>query len=104
MIDWEKRFKEKSALKHDNKYYYDKVAYKNAHEKVCVICPVHGEFMVTPNAHLRGVGCPKCNGGVSFTIEEFIKKAKEAHGDKYDYSKVDLKNRLGKTAFLQKTG
>ena len=31
MIDWEKRFKEKSALKHDNKYYYDKVVYKNEH-------------------------------------------------------------------------
>ena len=30
------------------------------------------------------------------TTEDFIKKAKEVHGDKYDYSKVEYTNIFGK--------
>ena len=30
----------------------------------------------------------------ALTTKEFIKKAKEIHGDKYDYSKVDYVNTL----------
>lgn len=42
-------------------------------------------------------GCPKCAGEwrhkqYSYTTEEFITKAKEVHGDKYDYSKVAYYN------------
>lgn len=29
---------------HNNKYDYSKVDYRKAHEKVCIICPEHGEF------------------------------------------------------------
>ena len=45
---------------HGDKYDYSKVDYSNAHTKVCIICPNHGEFWQTPNNHLRGHGCPKC--------------------------------------------
>ena len=45
---------------HKNKYDYSKVEYKNAKEKVCIICPEHGEFWQTPNSHLNGSECPKC--------------------------------------------
>ena len=45
---------------HGNKYGYSKVEYKNAHTKVCIICPIHGEFWQIPNDHLNGCGCPKC--------------------------------------------
>lgn len=34
------------------------------------------------------------------TTEEFIKKAKEKHGDKYDYSKVDYKNSQTKVCII----
>ena len=85
-------FIKKAKKVHGNKYDYSKVNYINNHTNVTIICPEHGEFEQTPKGHLRGQGCPKCNGGVVQTTEEFIKKAKEIHGDKYDYSKVNYIN------------
>ncbi len=71
-----------------NKYDYSKVQYTGNKNKICIICPIHGEWMVTPNNFLRGSECPKCYGTPKLTTEEFIAKAKEIHGDKYDYSSV----------------
>lgn len=45
---------------HGNKYDYSKVDYLGNKIKVCIICPIHGEFWQQPNSHLRGVGCFKC--------------------------------------------
>ena len=73
---------------HGDKYDYSKVEYIKANQKVCIICPEHGEFWQTPNKHLGGAGCPKCVGR-NRTTDEFIKLACQLHGDKYDYSKVD---------------
>ena len=87
-------FIEKSNEVHNNRYDYSKVKYINNRTKVCIICPEHGEFWQTPEAHLRGQGCHKCSlikNGLKrrATKEDFIKKAKQIHGDKYDYSKVE---------------
>jgi hypothetical protein len=87
-------FIEKAKEVHGDIYDYSKVTYVNARKKVCIICPKHGEFWQTPDAHLRGVKCPKCaHRSYKYTTEEFIKIAKEIHGDKYDYSKVVYKGR-----------
>ena len=90
-------FIKKANKVHKNKYDYSKVQYIGAHTKVCIKCPEHGEFWQTPNSHLSGYGCTKC--GIenrcekrTSTKEKFIEKAKEIHGDKYDYSKVDYVN------------
>ena len=56
--DW---FIEKTIKVHGNKYDYSKVEYIDSKTKVCIICPEHGEFWQTPNDHLDGCGCPKCN-------------------------------------------
>ena len=82
---------------HGDKYDYSKVEYIDSHTKVKVICPIHGEFEVTPNNHIKGRGCYKCGRTTSklkqsLTTEEFIERAKKIHGDKYDYSKVDYVN------------
>ena len=45
---------------HRYDYVYDKVEYVNNRTKVCIICPMHGEFWQTPDVHLRGCGCPMC--------------------------------------------
>lgn len=45
---------------HGDKYDYSKVVFKRVDEKVCIVCPIHGEFWQTPSAHLRGQGCPQC--------------------------------------------
>jgi len=44
------------------KYDYSKVEYINGQKNVCLICPTHGDFEVTPNNHLsKKSGCPICN-------------------------------------------
>jgi len=76
---------------HGDKYNYSLVQYKNSNTKVQIICPVHGMFEKTPNHHLKGQGCKKCNGKYK-TTQQFIEKAQEVHGDRYDYSLVQYEN------------
>lgn len=83
------KFVEKAREVHGDKYDYSKVEYVNNRTKVCIICPEHGEFWQTPDKHLQNRGCPKCcKKNKKYTTEEFIEKAREIHGDKYDYSKT----------------
>ena len=82
------KFIEESRLIHGGKYDYSKVNYINDTEKVCVICPQHGEFWISPAKHLRyNQGCPTC-GRRRIDTKDFIERVKSIHGDKYDYSKV----------------
>lgn len=81
---------------HENKYDYSQSFYKNAHTKVCIICPTHGAFFQTPNAHLRGQGCPLCIPNVVLNDKTFRERAYETHGDKYDYSLVKFKGIFNK--------
>lgn len=80
-------FEEKARKIHDNKYDYSKVIYNNNKDKVCIICPEHGEFWQTPHNHLSGYGCPYCSHRIQ-TLEGFIEKCIEVHGELYDYSDV----------------
>ena len=93
-------FIDKSKKVHDNKYDYSKIEYKDSTTKVCIICPEHGEFYQNAGSHLMGIGCPKCGGVIKSTIGDFVKKAKEIHGNKYDYSKVEYKNRTTKVCVI----
>ena len=78
-------------LTHGLKYDYTHVEYKNLHEKVCIICPEHGEFWQAPIEHIKGAGCPFC-AGRKHTTETWINKANKVHGiGRYDYSKVEYK-------------
>ena len=85
---------------HGDKYDYSKVEYVGSKTKVCIICTEHGEFWQTPNGHLNGKGCPICSGRNPLTTAEFIHKAKEVHGDKYDYSKVKYVNSYTKVCII----
>lgn len=87
-------FIERSRKIHGNKYDYSKARYVNNGTKVCIICPIHGEFWQTPHNHLIGRGCNKCkNNKISVsetkTTEKFVLEARKVHGDKYDYSKTE---------------
>lgn len=77
---------------HGNKYDYRKVDYINSSTKVIISCPIHGEFEQTPNSHLSGSGCPNCGGTQKLSVKDFIVRAKEIHGFKYNYSKVQYIN------------
>jgi len=93
-------FVEKAKQIHCDKYDYSKVEYVNSHTKVCIICPEHGEFWQYPTNHLKGHGCPKCSNVHNYTTEEFIQKAKNVYGDKYDYSKVEYVNAYTKVCII----
>ncbi|AUR95126.1 protein of unknown function DUF723 [Vibrio phage 1.201.B._10N.286.55.F1] len=52
---------EDANLTHNNRYDYSKSVYLGAHKKILIICPGHGEFYQTPDAHINSrSGCPKC--------------------------------------------
>ena len=104
---WESRgrittenFIKKARKAHGDKYDYSKVEYKGTHTKVCIICQEHGEFLQTPHNHLHSQGCLACSGRKQLTTEEFIRRAKEVHGDKYDYSKVEYVNKSTKVKII----
>lgn len=84
-------FKNKSNKIFNNKYKYEYFDWKNNKEYVKVICPEHGYFYQEINYHLNGYGCPKCNKNI-INKDKFIKKSKEIHKNKYDYSKLNFKN------------
>lgn len=44
-----------------NQWDYSKVVYTHSHNKITIICPIHGEFYKLPTPHLKlRQGCPKC--------------------------------------------
>jgi len=85
-------FIKKSKLIHGDKYDYSIVNYKNSYTKIKIICPIHGIFEQEPSNHLTGYNCTKCNKSYRLTNEDFIKKSKLIHDDKYDYSLTKFKN------------
>ena len=100
-----KQFIEEANIRHDFKYDYSKTQYINKREKVCIICPKHGEFWQEASSHLKGCGCPKCGKESSqkrqsLNTEQFIERAKKVHGDKYDYSKTKYINSSTKICII----
>ena len=89
---------------HGDKFGYDNVEYRGWNEKVIITCPIHGDFPMTPNNHMAGKGCPICARKrrveilkkhtelQTKTTEEFIKEAREIHGEKYNYENVKYVN------------
>lgn len=85
----------RSSSIHRNKYDYSMVNYKNSQTEIDILCTIHGLFQQRPDFHLRGSGCPKCS---IIKVHELQKKSTEEtikgffkiHGNRYDYSKVNV--------------
>jgi hypothetical protein len=66
-------FIEKSNVIHSDRYEYDdKQEYVDSYTPVKVICPEHGEFIITPTQHLRGRGCRVCFHQISKPANEWL--------------------------------
>lgn len=81
-----KEFIERAAKQHGSAYTYARTAYENSKTRVTVTCKKHGDIQVLPANFLRGHGCARCAGNVQMTTEDFVREAKQVHGDTYDYS------------------
>ncbi len=81
-------YKVRANSVHQNRYSYPfetEIIWNR--EKIEIICPKHGSFFQRPNDHLYNKqGCPTCNGNRKITTQDFIKSAREKHGNKYEYS------------------
>ena len=89
----QEEFIQRCIDKFGNKFDYSLVVYKNFKTPVKIICPIHGIFEISPDSFLGSTkyGCPQYGieaktGKIS--KEEFLKRAHEKFGDKYDFSKM----------------
>jgi len=74
---------------HGGKYDYSKTKYVSDGTPVTITCKNHGYFEQLPKLHKKGHGCPKCMADANRnTQEDVIARFKLAHGDRYDYSKM----------------
>lgn len=81
----------RAAIIHSDKYDYSMSKYIGNKDSIDIICKVdkHGIFKQIASAHLQGKGCPLC--GINkrkLGKDEFIQRAIEIHGNKYDYTMV----------------
>lgn len=91
------RFVERAREIHGDLYDYSRSVYVNAVTKLEIIDPDHGSFWMSPNSHLLGQGNPTRGQATASAkrrigVEKFIERAREAHGDLYDYSLVEYVN------------
>ena len=85
------QFIAEAKLVHGNKYDYSKVEYTGRHNKITIICPIHGKFEQSPKHHLSSnYGCPYCGRintaivqGMSF--KDYVIKVNAVHDNKYKY-------------------
>lgn len=54
------QFIQECNIVHNFKYDYSLCEYTTAHNKVKIICPIHGEFMIKAAYHVLGGRCPEC--------------------------------------------
>jgi|694.fasta_scaffold146030_4 hypothetical protein len=90
-------FVKRSESIHGKFYNYSNVVYTNMHTKVNIVDPEYGEFWQTPMGHVQGQGHPlrgrlKAGKSRRLSLEEFITRSQEKHGNLYDYSKVEYKH------------
>jgi hypothetical protein len=90
-------FIQKSNEYHNNKFDYKLVDYKNLRTKVKIICPSCGVFEQSPDSHMRGFGCSKCN---IQTKDTFINKALKKHNNRYSYDDVYFINNTTKVNII----
>lgn len=96
-------FIKKAKKVHGNKYDYSLIEYKGSHIKIKIICPEHGIFEQMPYSHLKSKGCYKCFAkNKCDSTDDFIKKAKKIHGNKYDYSLIEYENVIKKMKIICK--
>lgn len=68
----QENFIEEATKIHFGFYDYSKVIYEKARKNVIITCPIHGDFLQTPDNHLKGCGCPYCQSSILENIVRHI--------------------------------
>ena len=90
------QFVKRALTIHDGKYSYDSVVYVNTNTKVCITCPIHGDFWQTPNNHLYNKrGCPECGK----IIISMVMDARNVKNNVYQLHNLVIKNTLLKMQY-----
>lgn len=93
---------------HGRQYDYSKVEFNKLADRVILTCR-HGQSTISVRQHLLGQGCKQCGfdrhaeDRVRVKAESFVARAKEVHGDRYDYSASDYKGRHREIRIVCKT-
>lgn len=81
--------------------------YRGASVKIKHKCSKGHIYEQTPNSHLSGYGCPKCNGTYSYTPEEYYNLCKEKHLDlpieDYINNKTKIKHKCSRGHIYKQT-
>ena len=104
------KFVEEANKVHGGLYEYHKVEYVNGKTKVCIVCPIHGDFWQLPTNHLKGKGCPYCSGNAKKWNIETCEQEARKYEYVFDYStkapgaynKARSNGWLGKYTWLKK--
>lgn len=79
-----------ATAKHGDTFDYTKTVYTGSDNWVTITCRTHGDFEQRAYNHLAGRGCVKCGKVAAgktqtFTLDEVVRKARDVHGDAFDY-------------------
>lgn len=85
----QEEFIEKAIAKHGDEFDYSKTRYVKSSEKVIITCKKHGDFQIKPNNFLMGSKCKYCIAKPKLNTPEFIKRAEEKYGNRFNYDKVN---------------
>lgn len=83
----------RAYLVHGNKYNYNLITLEHIHNKlskipiICNTCDYQWNSSIYNHIN-RGHGCLECANQVPWSLERFIRKGTEIHGDKYDYHQI----------------
>lgn len=77
---------------HGDLYDYSKAVYTSTQADIEIVCKTHGSFWQNAYHHTKGSGCPKCyfesRMDTVLPFEVFLQRARETHGDRYEYSQA----------------
>lgn len=93
-------FVARAKEKHGELYDYSQFVYIGSSTPGIIVCKNHGPFLQRPNNHLLGNRCKKCTLSFDSTTNGFINRAKEVHGDRYDYSQTEFLNCSSKVKII----
>lgn len=86
-------FLAKARAIHGERYSYAQTRYESNKKKVIIECSTHGSFEQSPTDHLAGKGCKSCGRKSSGKVRtlpdsDFLSRAAQKHGERYDYSQA----------------